>query len=60
MQCKRCNGRMFIDRVFSENRNYEMFCILCGARLFIHKNSELGKWIHRLETARENALSRVG
>lgn len=60
MNCPKCRGRMFVDRTFSENRNYEVFCLMCGERKFISKNTELGKWIHKNEVARENAATRIG
>lgn len=67
MECKRCTdkspekqwvGRMFLDRVFSDNKNYELSCIQCGDRKFINKNSELGQWLAMTERARENAIVR--
>ena len=58
MKCQKCSGRMFLDRTFTENKNHEVFCIICGARKFISKRSELGLWLTRKELARENAASR--
>lgn len=55
MVCRKCSGRMFLDRVFTDNRNYETFCIMCGDRQFVSKNSELGQWLTRMETARLKA-----
>lgn len=45
MKCRKCSGRVFVDKMFTENVDYETFCILCGDRRFIVKESELGKWI---------------
>jgi len=58
MRCPKCKGRMFVDRTFTENRNYEVYCIICGARRFIGKGTVLGKWLDKMEKARENAASR--
>lgn len=58
MICEKCQGRMFVDRTFTENRNYEVFCIICGSRKFVSKNTELGKWIHKKEVQRETAAIR--
>jgi len=58
MFCGKCGGRMFVDRVFSENKNYELFCILCGNRPFVGKNTSFGRWLHRKETALANAAAR--
>ncbi len=49
---------MFLDRVFSDNKNYEIYCILCGERRFINRNSVLGIWLEKKEKFRENTLSR--
>lgn len=52
MQCSRCNGRVFLDRTFSENMNYETFCIICGDRQFIGRSTRLGRWLEEQEEAR--------
>lgn len=57
MECRRCNGRVFLDRTFSDNKNYELFCILCGDRQFVSKMTELGKWLEEKETERMSARS---
>lgn len=38
---------MFLDLVFSELGHYEMFCIKCGKRPMIAKESETGRWMRR-------------
>ncbi len=54
MFCTRCNGRVFVDRVFSQKLHVELFCILCGKRWMINKDtSPLGRW---LEQAEKNKL----
>lgn len=52
MKCKRCGGRVFLDRIFTENKNFETSCILCGDRQYINKDTELGQWLTRQEAAR--------
>lgn len=47
--CSRCNGRVFLDRVFSDNMNFEVFCVICGDRKFVSKSSDLGKFIEESE-----------
>ena len=32
MWCKRCNGRVLVDRVFTEETHIELFCMMCGKR----------------------------
>jgi hypothetical protein len=54
MSCKRCNGRVFIDRVFSQKLHTELFCILCGKRWMINKETNaFGRWLEK--TDREHA-----
>jgi hypothetical protein len=46
MWCKKCNGRVFVDRVFSQKLHTELFCVMCGKRWMINKEtSALGKWL---------------
>ncbi len=47
MICKRCNGRMFVDRQFSSVDHLEIFCILCGSRAFFHPPAQTGegRWL---------------
>ena len=58
MRCKKCNGRVFIDRVFSQKLHMELFCVMCGKRWMINKDtSALGKWLEKLEKAKEKSLA---
>lgn len=46
MWCAKCNGRVFIDRVFSQKLHMEVFCIMCGKRWMINKElNSFGKWL---------------
>jgi hypothetical protein len=48
MWCKKCNGRVFVDRVFSQKLHVELFCMLCGKRWMVNKEtSRFGKWLER-------------
>jgi len=55
--CNRCNGRMFIDRIFSEHSHMETFCIICGNRKFFNpaQNYEEGRWLLKKEQLRAKA-----
>lgn len=55
MHCKRCGGRQFLDRVFTDNVNFEAACLHCGAREFISKTSKKGTWLAVLERRMERA-----
>jgi hypothetical protein len=52
MVCQRCGGRTFLDRIFSDNKNFETYCILCGDRKFVQKSSEFGQWLLTMERKR--------
>ena len=48
--CNKCKGRVFVDRVFSQKSHIELFCIMCGKRWMMNKNTnKLGKWLETLE-----------
>ena len=53
IKCDKCGGAVFLDRTFTENKNYEVFCLLCGKRTFVRKHSELGKMLYQNETLRQ-------
>jgi hypothetical protein len=58
MHCKRCGGRVFVDRVFSQKLHVELFCILCGRRWMVNKDtSALGRWLERKELEHEKSFS---
>lgn len=57
MKCRKCNGRVFLDRIFSDNKNFETSCILCGDRRFISKDTEVGRWLEKMERLRMAAGS---
>lgn len=59
MKCRRCNGRVFLDRVFTDNKNFETYCVLCGDREFVPKSSGFGKWLEKMEAGRMSARSLV-
>ena len=48
MTCQRCGGRVFIDRVFSQKLHMELFCIMCGRRWMLNKETNaLAKWLEK-------------
>lgn len=50
MTCLRCSGRVFVDRVFSQKLHIELFCIMCGKRWMVNKEtSRLGRWLEQKE-----------
>lgn len=58
MFCIKCNGRVFVDRVFSQKLHVELFCIMCGKRWMINKDtSALGRWLEKLEKDKLKSLA---
>ena len=56
MWCSKCNGRVFVDRVFSQKLHVELFCIMCGKRWMVNKETSVfGKWLEKVD--REHAKS---
>jgi len=50
MFCKNCQGRVFVDRVFSQKQRVELFCMACGKRWMIKKDGNaLGTWLQQKE-----------
>lgn len=58
MHCKKCNGRVFVDRTFTSHIHIELFCSMCGKRWFVKRLSNgMGRWLSQKE---ENLLKRSG
>ena len=55
--CKKCKGRMFVDRQYTTVDHIEIFCMSCGERKFFHppSESEQGRWILQKEKFRANS-----
>ena len=50
MKCKKCKGRVFVDRVYSQNLRVELFCIMCGKRWMIKKETNrFAQWVAKKE-----------
>jgi predicted nucleic-acid-binding Zn-ribbon protein len=57
MKCSKCQGRVFVDRVFSQKLHVELFCMMCGKRWMINKDtSALGKWLEKRENIQLKAF----
>jgi DNA-directed RNA polymerase subunit RPC12/RpoP len=58
MWCTKCGGRVFLDRVFSQKLHMELFCVMCGKRWILNKDTnKLGKWLEQLEKTKEKSLA---
>ncbi|AXG66169.1 hypothetical protein SEA_ANNADREAMY_48 [Streptomyces phage Annadreamy] len=56
MYCNKCSGRVFIDRVYSEKKHVELFCIGCGKRWMLDKTkSRFAAWLWKKEQSHANA-----
>lgn len=54
LKCKRCKGRVFVDRQYTAIDHVETSCIVCGDRVFYHPPLETseGQWILQKEKSR--------
>lgn len=52
--CKKCNGRVFVDRQYTTLDHVETYCVRCGNRNFLRppSESEQGRWILQKEKYR--------
>lgn len=58
MSCSKCRGRVFVDRVFSQKLHIELFCIMCGKRWMLNKDTNgLGRWLENREILQQKDLS---
>lgn len=52
MFCRKCGGRVVIDRVFSEGRKFDVACLICGKRGFVDRDTNaFGRWLQKREGA---------
>jgi hypothetical protein len=57
MKCKKCDGTVCVDRVFSHYLRLELFCINCGKRWMIRKNrNAFSEWLTKMEDQFEKSL----
>jgi len=54
INCLRCKGKVFVDRIHSNSDHIETYCITCGNRKFYHPPSDSveGKWLLLKEKSR--------
>lgn len=58
MSCSKCKGRVFVDRIFSEKKHVELFCICCGKRWMLDKEKNgFAKWLLEREQEHANAVA---
>jgi hypothetical protein len=55
LYCRKCEGRIFIDRVHSNKGDIDLFCIKCGARWMLHKSNPAAQLFTKLEKLRERS-----
>lgn len=59
MLCKKCKGRVFVDRQYSSSIHLETFCIMCGYRKFFHPPEDSAEGLWLLEKERLLAKSTI-
>jgi hypothetical protein len=57
LKCKKCKGRMLIDRIYSSPTHLETYCIMCGTRVFFTPPGQTpeGLWLLKKEQQRAKA-----
>jgi len=57
MWCQKCRGRVFIDRVFSQKLHIELFCVMCGKRWMVNRETNVfAKWLDQREEAHKKSF----
>lgn len=59
LKCKKCNGKIFVDRIFTQYDHLEIFCINCGYRKIFHPPSQFGKMVQWLDQIEKALMKRV-
>lgn len=56
MFCKKCNARVFVERLFSEKQHIELACVGCGKRWMLNKEkNRFAAWLLKVEEAHAHA-----
>lgn len=58
MTCGKCKGRVFVDRVFSQKLHIELFCVMCGKRWMLNRETNrFAKWLDQRDNEHAKSLS---
>jgi hypothetical protein len=57
MWCKKCGGRVCVDRTFTDGRRIELACLLCGKRTFVPQENTFGVWLSKREKELNNSYA---
>lgn len=57
MNCKKCGGRVCVDRTFTDGRRVELACLICGKRTFVPRENPFGSWLALREVELNNSLA---
>ena len=56
MWCRKCKGRILVDRAFCTETRLEIYCLTCGNRWFLKKDrNAFTKWLAKVEDDLERA-----
>jgi hypothetical protein len=53
LTCSKCNGRVLLDRAYSNYGHVELFCLRCSKRWEAHRDTFVAKIFNKLERKRE-------
>lgn len=57
LTCRKCNGRVFIDRAYSNQGRIELSCIECGKRWELHESTTMAKILTKIERRKELGIN---
>lgn len=58
MTCRKCKGRVCVDRIFSEKKHVELFCMRCGMRWMLDKEKNVfAAWLLKVEQSHASAVA---
>lgn len=59
LKCKRCTGRMFLDRQYTKVDYLETYCLTCGYRVFFNPPSASSEGTWLLQKEKSRAMSTI-
>lgn len=49
MWCKKCNGRVIVDRMFDKESGLEIMCVMCGKRWMLDAKNAFARYLLNIE-----------
>ncbi len=49
MYCKKCKGRVIVDRMFDKEAALELMCLMCGKRWMLDSKNAFARYLLKIE-----------